>query len=202
MERKIDISFFGIKIEIETSTILPVFAMLISVVALIVTFNAYKSVESSKLLIGFVGPFFTFIVSYVVSLYNKQRVRRVFVSYNTKDKAYVQTLINDLKANAFKVYDDQDVKVGDNIRDSITTSIEKADLVVFILSQNAAESKWMALELKYAVSSHKKIFPIIIDRQAFIPEELQDLRYADLSSGSPELKEELIHSLKAVMNKS
>ena len=60
--------------------------------------------------------------------------------------------------------------------------IEASDFIIFIVSKSSANSAWAQKELEQAISSKKKILPVVLDKDC-IPEILSGLYYADLSDG-------------------
>jgi hypothetical protein len=144
-----------------------------------------KSLESNKS-----SPFLAIIVSsfglilafLFVKVILKNRGPKTFVVYSYTDKKFVETLVKRLRSKRFRVtYDDEVVNVGDNIKETINNKIKDSDTVILVLSQTEKTNDWISLELKKAIEYNKKILPIILTKDAFIPLDVRGLKYADFS---------------------
>lgn len=99
-------------------------------------------------------------------------MRRVFLSHSSTDKiGYLRPVIKRLNAQMGKdrfVYDEQTFEEGLKNKELITDWLEKTDLFVFFISDEALESEWVKKEILEAkelelAGELKKIYPIIID---------------------------------------
>lgn len=87
----------------------------------------------------------------------------VFVSYSRKDKAFVQQLHQSLAAQKRDVWIDwEDIPATADWWNEIKAGIDGANNVLFIISPDSAESKICQDEVAYAVSSNKRVIPILL----------------------------------------
>jgi hypothetical protein len=67
---------------------------------------------------------------------------RVFLSYSTADKPFVDRLAYDLeRVNVGVWYDKWEIRVGDSLIEKIAQGIESNDYLAIILSPNSVESE-------------------------------------------------------------
>jgi hypothetical protein len=86
----------------------------------------------------------------------------VFISYSRKDKAFVQQLHQGLVAQKRDVWIDwEDIPATADWWNEIKGGIDSANNVLYIISPDSAESKVCQDELAYAVSSNKRLIPIL-----------------------------------------
>jgi hypothetical protein len=87
----------------------------------------------------------------------------VFVSYSRKDKAFVQQLHEALVAQKRDVWIDwEDIPATADWWNEIKGGIDASNNVLFVISPDSAESKVCQDEINYAVSSNKRIIPILL----------------------------------------
>jgi hypothetical protein len=87
----------------------------------------------------------------------------VFVSYSRKDKAFVQQLHEALVAQKRDVWIDwEDIPATADWWREIQEGIDASNNVLFVISPDSAESKVCQQEINYAVSSNKRIIPILL----------------------------------------
>jgi len=76
-----------------------------------------------------------------------QNSRRVFISYNHKDKLIADKLSNNLKLSGAKVIIDSEMmKAGENISNFIEKCILESDITLSIISNNSLLSSWVGIE--------------------------------------------------------
>jgi hypothetical protein len=109
--------------KIELQKILPVLAVVASIISLFTVFAP-------------LGKYFEYIIALAASLAGsliayfmfsvliKKRDGNVFILYSNRDKEFVKKLSTYLNANRFIVYyDDKVLNIGDNVKDTIYSSI-------------------------------------------------------------------------------
>lgn len=112
---------------------------------------------------------------------------KVFISHSGKDKPFVRKLKEDLNFNDIETWLDEDeLKVGDKLYDSLMLGLESSTHFLIVLSNNIKGSEWVEAEINEALSNFdkkilKKIIPVIL-RKTDVPTELKDLFRADFSS--------------------
>lgn len=106
--------------------------------------------------------------------------RKVFISYNHKDKDYAFKVRDELKKEGFEVIIDEDAMItGFKIEEFIKKSIRESGVTVSIVSENSLLSAWVAMETIY--SSIEKD----LGSRYFIPckidDKIFDRRFPDIA---------------------
>lgn len=103
-----------------------------------------------------------------------------FISYSRKDQEFVQKLHkNLLKRHVLCWFDMEDMKTGDYIREKISTTIERYEKLILILSENSIDSEWVKFEFDTAREKEDRLkekkenkvsvlFPIRIDEKIMV----------------------------------
>lgn len=92
-----------------------------------------------------------------------------FISYSSKDEAFVKRLHNDLQGEGVRCwYAPEDMKIGDKIRHRIDESIRVYDKLLIVLSWNSLSSTWVENEVETAFDKEQQrstlvLFPIKLD---------------------------------------
>ncbi len=115
---------------------------------------------------------------------------RVFISYSRKDGSYVNQLwsvLDKLEVDGF--LDETDIATGGTWDKHIRDTIQKADAVVIVLSENSVHSNWVMAEAGMAWGLDKRIIPVISPGSQLTAHEispvLQDTRILDARNLSP-----------------
>jgi hypothetical protein len=107
---------------------------------------------------------------------------KVFISYSRKDIGFVRKLAGDLEKAGYEVWWDlTDLRGGDDWLRVIPAAIESSDHFVVVLSPNSAISDWVKKEYTQALSSRKKLIPIMLERSS-VPFALNTINYVDFTS--------------------
>ena len=78
---------------------------------------------------------------------------RVFVSYSSRDRGFVEQLVHDLQENGINPwYDRWEMLPGDSLMQKIGDAILENEYLVVVLSPNSAESEWVKRELGLALT--------------------------------------------------
>lgn len=86
----------------------------------------------------------------------------VFISYSRKDKAFVQQLHQALTSQKRDVWIDwEDIPATADWWNEIKTGMDGANNIIFVISPDSAESKICQDEVAYAVSSNKRLIPLL-----------------------------------------
>lgn len=108
----------------------------------------------------------------------------VFISYSSKDSAFVDKLCQNLVAQKVHVWIDRwEMKPGDSLVSSIQTALEKSGAIIVVLSPSYTTSNWCIKELNAGLIKELEdagniIIPVLIadcQRPIFIKEKM----YAD-----------------------
>ena len=92
-----------------------------------------------------------------------------FISYSTKDKAFVDRLYADLQNKGIRCWlASADMKIGDPIRKTIYDRILVYQKLLLIFSEESVKSEWVADEVEAALEEERrrkrlKLFPIRLD---------------------------------------
>lgn len=126
------------------------------------------------------GAFLAFFFARAIRFATKDEPK-VFISYTHKDAEFVRKLVEGLEEiDVRPLYDQIELKVGDDIRTAVDDMIDRSDYFAFVISKNSAESAWAKKEIEQAAKREKRILPIVLDL-ASVPEELSGIYYADFS---------------------
>lgn len=91
-----------------------------------------------------------------------ERKTSVFISYSRKDKLFARKLNATLESNEIKAWVDwEDIPSSADWMAEITSSIEGADALVFIISPDSVKSEVCAKELELAIQGNKKVIPVL-----------------------------------------
>ena len=116
---------------------------------------------------------------------------RVFISYQSRDRAYAASLAEALISRGLEVWWDRELMTGDNFRTKIETHLKEAEAVIVIWSSNAIESGWVLDEAGVA-DGRGVLLPVKFDPHFNdIPIGFRSLQAQDLSSwnGQPDAPE-------------
>lgn len=131
----------------------------------------------------------------------KEQKKYIFVSYSSKDKRFVNRLINRLLDLDIKIWFDVfEIKVGDSIIEKINEALDRTEGIAIIFSRNSIKSNWVKKEINTTLIKklNKKkidIFPILID-DCNIPNLLIEYKYADFRENFDSGFNDFIDSLK------
>ncbi|WP_317897844.1 toll/interleukin-1 receptor domain-containing protein [Aurantibacillus circumpalustris] len=123
---------------------------------------------------------------------------KAFISHSSKDKAFVRKLKEDLDLNEIDTWIDEDeLKVGDKLYDSLMLGLGSSSHFLVILSDNIKGSEWVEAEINEAIKNFdkktlRKIIPVLL-RKTDIPKGLQDLFRADFSKITFTLKNDKLN---------
>jgi hypothetical protein len=116
--------------------------------------------------------------------HKSQRV--VFLSHSSKDKPIIRKLATDLTAAGVAVWlDEQKIRVGDSITESIAQGLADSDFFLIALSENSTSSDWVKRELNSALMDaiskrNVKVLPVLL-APTDIPTIIRDMKYADFT---------------------
>ena len=126
---------------------------------------------------------------------------KVFVSYSSKDNAFVLRLADDLKKAGCDVWLDKwKIRVGDDVFDKIKWGIRDSRYVLLVLSPNSISSGWVDKEWKIAYmkeieSRQVAVLPILL-KDCEIPDFLKLKNYADFRENYADALKRLLTVLK------
>jgi hypothetical protein len=113
-------------------------------------------------------------------------VTSIFLIHSSEDKIFARKLAKALRAQGIKVWLDEDfVRVGDSLPDTLAEAIDGSDFVGVILSRKSVESSWVKKELSLSIAKEVEedkavVFPLLLE-ECTIPVTLKDKLFADFS---------------------
>jgi len=110
----------------------------------------------------------------------------IFLSHNSKDKAFARKLASMLKESGVEVWiDEAELKVGDSLTQIIGSAIEQTDFLAVVLSHSSVNSPWVQKELALAMQkelAERRVTVLpILKESCQIPAFLRDKLYADFT---------------------
>lgn len=107
---------------------------------------------------------------------------KIFISYSRKDIGFARKLAGDLEKAGYDVWWDlTDLRGGDDWLRVIPSAIESSDYIIVVLSPYSVISDWVKKEYTQALSSGKKIIPLMLARSN-VPFALNTINYVDFTS--------------------
>ncbi len=90
-------------------------------------------------------------------VYDESRQRRCFISYNSADRTFAESLARKLRALGIEPWiAPGDMKTGDEIEPAVRKAIQMSDAYVIVLSSRSMNSRWVRHELGIAWKWHKR----------------------------------------------
>lgn len=87
----------------------------------------------------------------------------IFISYSRKDLATAEKIINALAEDDLKPWIDwKSIPKGEEFEREIQQGIEEADIFLFLVSPDSAQSDWCNKEINHAVKNGKRILPVVL----------------------------------------
>ncbi len=86
----------------------------------------------------------------------------IFVSYSRSDRAWVEPLVQALKASGHTVWWDHDLQAGQAFRHTIGQALEAAGCVLVVWSERAIHSDWVPTEADQALQ-RKVLVPVLME---------------------------------------
>ena len=111
---------------------------------------------------------------------------KLFLCHSSKDKLFVRQLKNELAAFKHEVWlDENEIKVGESIFESVQEGLKSSDYVLIIISPNFVSSNWARRELSATFMNQMmdgkiRILPCLI-QETELPYLLADIKYADFT---------------------
>lgn len=132
----------------------------------------------------------------------------IFISYSTKDKAQVLSVVDALRVQGYKIWIDKEgIRSGDpSFKSTLVDAIENSKVVLFFSSCNSNTSTWTEKEIGIAQKRKKHIIPIRLDYSNYAKSVEFDLVNSDYidygNTTKAKLEEEkLFSSLEGIIGK-
>lgn len=128
--------------------------------------------------------------------------QHVFVSYKHEDLDFATMLIRQLQVAGFSVWiDSEQLRAGENWRESINYAIKEAFALVLVISPEARQSEYVTYEWAFAQGAGVKIVPVMLRPTAMHP-QLEMLQYLDFTDRARPPWDKLIRRLWEVQGES
>lgn len=135
---------------------------------------------------------------------------KIWITYTRENEDFVFSLKKKLQDAHLDVIDyENGIKLGENVVNSMYQSMLSADIMLAILPPNEIVKPWFYYELGLFTSqiqsnSQKRIIPIILDKNSYIPQFINQYQYLNLTNdnNSTEQVEKLIEMLKLLNQKN
>lgn len=113
----------------------------------------------------------------------KTLLGKIFISYSSKDKAFVRKLTKQIESQGYTVWlDEKELIAGDYLPKTIGEAIEKSRVSIVIVSNNSIKSGWVQHEISNAmdrmIKGQMRLIPVLI-QDIKLPPELGGLVFAD-----------------------
>ena len=106
---------------------------------------------------------------------------KVFISYSSADRDFVERLARDLDAAGIDTFYDQRIPPGESWAQSLAAAIESADFLLVVLSPDSVASQWVEQEIQIGLNREGDgktyVVPLLL-RPCPIPALLADKTYA------------------------
>ncbi|HLA44953.1 MAG TPA: toll/interleukin-1 receptor domain-containing protein, partial [Aggregatilineales bacterium] len=109
----------------------------------------------------------------------------IFVSYSSRNRAIVKSLVSDLSGLNHHVWYDGELDGAQVWWNKILAEIRNCDLFIFAVSEDALASEACKLELNYAYELNRNILPILLSddiRISLLPVVLQERQFVNYSN--------------------
>ncbi|MEM9218539.1 MAG: TIR domain-containing protein [Cyanobacteria bacterium P01_F01_bin.150] len=111
-----------------------------------------------------------------------QGMTHVFLSYSEDDRNHQHHLRSAMLRKGFTVWTNTtDIRTGVDFQQAIYEGIEKADVIVFLVSPNSIASPYCQDELAYGGKYNKRIIPVLIQPMDVdtLPQRLQSIQFIE-----------------------
>lgn len=109
--------------------------------------------------------------------------QNIFISYSRDDRPFVERLSGDLRRFGLETWVDiENIKPGSRWDEELDRALQESNALIFVLSQNMVESRWVLAELQhFASAGNKAIFPVIIEDidSTQVPAAISGIQWAD-----------------------
>jgi TIR domain len=121
--------------------------------------------------------------------------KHIFFSYSRDNSEFVLDLAKKLRAEGRNVWLDQlDIETGERWDRSIEEALEKADVLLVVLSKTSVDSNNVMDEVSFALEEGKRVLPVLFE-DCDIPFRLRRLQFADFTTDVDSGMETLFRAL-------
>lgn len=121
---------------------------------------------------------------------------QVFISYKHEEKDFTDIMIHQLQSAGFQVWVDiEQLRAGENWRESINFAIHDSFAVVLIISPSSKVSEYVTYEWAYAQGAGIKVIPVMLKQTDKLHPQLEMLQYLDFTDPARPPWDKLIRRL-------
>lgn len=94
-------------------------------------------------------------------------LKSCFVSYSRNDETIAKALVDNIEQkNIIDLWWDIDsISLGEDLSETLIAAISRSDCFIVLMSNTAAESAYVCLELKQAIACNREIIPIVLEER-------------------------------------
>lgn len=109
----------------------------------------------------------------------------VFLSYSRQDASAAERLKHDLSMRGVNIWSDTDLRAGDPWDRVLSSALERAEVVLVLISRSSIESNWVTSEWQSALARSKRVIPVLVEgaRYSDLPPGLSHIQAANLNDG-------------------
>jgi WD40 repeat protein len=123
----------------------------------------------------------------------------VFISYSRVDHAFVLALVDELRKAGRSVWVDLDgIRPTTEWLKEIFAAIDAANDVIFVLSPEAASSRFCGLELDHAAKRGKRLIPLLLRPVVSVPPALAPIQWIDFTDEAR--RQQSFHALTVALD--
>ena len=129
----------------------------------------------------------------------------IFISYSRSDTEFVDQLELDLKKRGYTVWvDRRKLEGGQTWNNEIRQAIKRCQIMLVVISPDAAHSRWVNYEWRYALKQKKSVIPIDFLPTPNVSNTLKTLQQIDFRASVrfPELYHERFDHLVRSINRA
>jgi hypothetical protein len=125
-----------------------------------------------------------------------------FISYARHDREIARKLAKDLSEQGVDVWSDMDISVGSNWADEISRALDKAAVVLVLITPYSMRSQYVFNEWSTALRQSRRVLPVLAGGISFdeLPSELASIQGIDLDPDYPAAINEIVSSFKSLEN--
>ena len=125
----------------------------------------------------------------------------IFISYSSKSKNLVQSLVQDLEMTGHEIWFDHKLTGGQAWWDQILEQIRQCDVFIFALTPDAMDSYPCKLEYTYAHELGKNVLPVLLADGVsvnLLPAALTTIQFVDYRGEDKQAAFRLVNALNAL----
>jgi hypothetical protein len=157
-----------------------------------------SDLKFSSLIISIAASIFGALLAvFYKKLTTKKFKGKIYLSFAEQDRKTADFIREKLiNKNFFLNIDGNNIPIGENIKSTIEKELNSASIFIVLISKNSNNSKWVNWEINSALNNKRKILPVLIEQDVTIPDALNDIKYADLTTDKDAALRDIIKALE------